>query len=149
LCAVQRTNKFIAERDTGGAFISLWAARLESDGRVEFVDAGHGHWLIVRSSGSVEAAPPASGPPMGVLVEAGYVVGQAQLGLGDRLVLYTDGVCEALDSSGDQFGQAGVCSALSDSTGCEDDVERVLALVRSTGGQPADDATVMSIQWMG
>lgn len=149
LDAVLRTNKFIAERDTGGAFISLWAARLEPRGSIEYVDAGHGHWLIVRSGGIVEVAPAASGPPMGVLVEAGYMVGRAQLEPGDRLVLYTDGVCEALDSTGEQFGQPGICAALSVAAGCEEDVELVLALVKSNGVQLADDATVMSIQWIG
>ncbi|MEM1422368.1 MAG: SpoIIE family protein phosphatase [Planctomycetota bacterium] len=144
--AIERTNRFIATRETQGAFVSLWAALLSGDGSVTHVDAGHGHWMVVRADGSADGPVETAGPPLGVLEEARYPESSLELGVGDRIVLYTDGVSEREDGSGEQIGRSGVAAALAGSSSCEGDVEGVLAVLDALRSGAHDDATVMSVE---
>ncbi len=142
--AVARTNTFIAQRPTDGSFVTLWAGRVHPDGSFEHVDAGHGHWLIVRAEGSTEPVDRAAGLPLGVEPDASYTLASGRLEPGDRIVLYTDGVIE--QSVGDTpLGATGVAELVGRSSDCESDVA---ALLRALGGtEMADDATILSIEF--
>lgn len=144
--AIEHANAFIASRETGGAFVTLWACVLGDDGLLAYVDAGHGHWLIVRGDGTVEGAGETTGPPLGVLERIEYPERETTLGVGDRLVLYTDGVSECTDASGVELGSAGVVRALEHSFSGASDVEGILAMVDACPGGAQDDATVLSIE---
>lgn len=146
--AVERTNTFIAERPTDGSFVTLWAGRVHSDGVFEFVDAGHGHWLVVRADGAVEPVERATGLPLGVEASATYGIERGRLSPGDRIVLYTDGVVEQYvgGGAGDKpLGAEGVAAIVSRLKDCEADVGAVLDALG--GADMADDATILSIEY--
>ena len=144
--AVEHANRFIATRERQGAFVSLWAGILGDDGKVTHVDAGHGHWLVVRSDGSADASAEIAGPPLGVLEDTRYPESTLSLGIGERIVLYTDGISEREDDMGDQLGREGIARALGGSSSCDDDVSRVLAMLDGLSSGAHDDATVMSVE---
>ena len=146
--AIEHANRYIATRDTRGAFVSLWAGVLGESGAITHVDAGHGHWLVARGSGAFDDTPRTAGPPLGVLEDVRYPESVLSLAVGERVVLYTDGVSEREDESGVQVGREGVVRALAGSSGCEDDVARVLRLLDEMRAGAHDDATVMSIERM-
>jgi len=69
------------------------------------VNAGHNVPILRRSSGTVER-PSVGGIPIGVLASASYEVGTTKLGSGDWLVIFTDGVVEAVNAKGEEYGEA-------------------------------------------
>jgi phosphoserine phosphatase RsbU/P len=73
-------------------------------GRLSYTNAGHNPPLLVRADGAVEELA-ATGVPLGLLPQAPYQAGVAELGPGDLLVLYTDGLVEACGPDGEEYGQ--------------------------------------------
>jgi sigma-B regulation protein RsbU (phosphoserine phosphatase) len=80
-------------------------------GRVRFCQAGHPHPLIRRADGRVERLG-AGGPPVGLLEEAEFEMGEARLAPGDLLLACSDGLMEAEGAEGALFGEEGVARAL-------------------------------------
>ena len=71
-----------------------------------------------------------------------------ELKAGDRIVLYSDGVAEEPDSTGEQFGVERTQAALRGSVTVAEDVERVMTALREFAGGEAysDDVTVASLE---
>jgi len=100
-------NRYACSNSQGGArFTTAFLAELDSaTGNVTYVNAGHNVPILRRSSGAVYR-PEEGGIPIGVLASANYQVGATSLANGDWLVVFTDGVVEALNSRGNEFGDA-------------------------------------------
>jgi sigma-B regulation protein RsbU (phosphoserine phosphatase) len=69
-----------------------------------FTNAGHNPPLLVRSHGQCERLE-TGGRVLGAFPDARYAQGEVQLRRDDRLVLFTDGLTEATDATGEQFGE--------------------------------------------
>ncbi len=82
------------------AFLGLLAP---ADGRLRYTNAGHNPGLLVRGSGTLEPLA-ATGLPLGLQPAAAYGAGEITLEAGDTLVLYTDGVTEAENPQGTEYG---------------------------------------------
>jgi serine phosphatase RsbU (regulator of sigma subunit) len=83
---------------------SLFVARLDSaTGTLDYCSAGHPPALLLRSNGELEALSE-GGLLLGVLPTAPYVRGSVQLGPGDVLLAYSDGVLETVNNSDEEFG---------------------------------------------
>lgn len=147
--AVAQTNRFVATRPTGGRFVSVVAATLGPDGTVRMVDAGHGHWMIVRRGGEAVHPERATAMPLGIDPGASFGSVDWSLGVGDRLVCYTDGIPDQAGADREAFGFSRLEAAVGSSDSCESDVVRVFdALQRHAGDRPLDDdATVASVQF--
>jgi sigma-B regulation protein RsbU (phosphoserine phosphatase) len=86
---------------------------------------------------------------MGVDGEAAPITGSSRLGPGDLLILYTDGATEAMNASGEEFGEARLIeAAASGNLSQEDPMPRVLAAIDAfVGTAPQyDDITLMVIR---
>ncbi len=83
------------------AFLGIYST---DTGKLRFASAGHDPALLVRSSGEVELLRP-TGMPLGLMPEAHYTATEAAMGIGDTLVLYTDGITEAANLEEDEFGR--------------------------------------------
>lgn len=86
---------------------------LEEDGKVRWAAAGQDPPLRMDRSGRL--APPdldAGGLPLGIAPDQSYPTVEWQLAPGERLFLFTDGICEARDRSGREFGRQRLQSAL-------------------------------------
>jgi sigma-B regulation protein RsbU (phosphoserine phosphatase) len=126
------------------AFYGVYEARTR---RLTYSCGGHNPPRLLRcGSGSVHSLDEATMPPLGFMTDIEYGSHQIQLEPGDRLVLYTDGVIEAQNASGEMFGTHRLDESLCRCTGgVEQSIERVLAHLEAfTGGQPAaDDRTLL------
>jgi serine phosphatase RsbU (regulator of sigma subunit) len=94
----------------------------------------------------------ATGPPLGFFDDPDLVPGQFQFQRGDRLLIYTDGIVEATNRAGHQFGDRGVAELLLDADGdhlefLEQLFERMAAFGASD--PPADDCTAIVIDFHG
>jgi phosphoserine phosphatase RsbU/P len=93
-----------------------------------FTNAGHNPPLLVRSNGECIRLD-AGGSVLGVFDDVPYTEGKLQLHSGDRLLLFTDGLSEAMDENGDQFGE-----------------ERLIQLLRGQRDLAADELKEMILR---
>jgi len=75
-------------------------------GVLRYTNAGHNPPLVIRAGAAESTATElgATGPPLGLLSTASYKAGEVTLGPGDLLLLYTDGIVEAVDPDGEEYG---------------------------------------------
>ena len=81
----------------------LLAAVDPKSGKLRYANAGHNPGLVIRRTGAVEWLE-ATGLPLGLMAGADYTSRETSLGLGDLLVLYSDGYTEAENPSSEEFG---------------------------------------------
>ncbi len=101
--AIRHINQSVA-RSANGKFITLFYGELEPDGRLRYTNAGHNYPLLRRGDGSVEELRE-GGLPLGLFEDADYRQGETRLAPGDGLLLYSDGISEAIDLRGQEFGE--------------------------------------------
>ena len=115
-------------------------------GRVRYCNAGHNPPFVVRADGRVERLP-SCGLPLGLMPGHTYESRECRLDRGDLLVLFSDGVTEALNAEATEFGDAGLERALlalrdADAPAILSGVTRALA--GWAGDVPlADDSTLL------
>jgi phosphoserine phosphatase RsbU/P len=72
-------------------------------GALEYINGGHNPAVVARAEGSHELLRP-TGPAVGVFADGSFRLGRLQLGPGDLLFLYTDGVTESRGTGDEFFG---------------------------------------------
>lgn len=105
---VSRLNDQLTENGVLDMYITFILAMLDlSSHRLRIVNAGHPYPLIRRKDGRLEEfAPEASGLPLAIQGDWIYETTETTLEPGDIVVLYTDGVTDALNPRNDRFGDA-------------------------------------------
>lgn len=149
--ALARLNELLAADNEQMMFVTLFYGVLErTSGRFVFANAGHNPPVIRRADGRVEWLNAAAGIALAVMPGLDYEEGGVTLEPGDALLLYTDGVTEANDSTGELFGDARLEATLAATEGGapEELVERVFAAVQDFAlGEPqADDLTAVGLR---
>ncbi len=142
---VERINRFFRESALSPLFATLVCGRLEGDGQVELCVAGHCPPLVVGRH-EVHTVQP-TGLPVGTFYSSSYRSTSVRLEPDESLLLYTDGLSEAGDRTGNEYGSARL-EALLTGPGPRAGhllLDTVLAdLFRHTsGGRPADDVSLM------
>jgi phosphoserine phosphatase RsbU/P len=126
-------------------YATVICGRAESNGRVEVCNAGHPPPLFV-GDGTVTPVE-ASGLPVGMFCNEDFPVQELWLERGQGLVMYSDGVSEATDVSGAEYGADRLCKLISDNglatpsalvAACRDDLA-----VFCHGAQRSDDITLL------
>jgi len=100
--AMERLNRVIHHAELSSNFISLFYCILQLDGSVRYCNAGHNPPLLLKGGQLQELR--AGGLVLGPDPAAEYSRGEVLMKRGDMLVLYTDGIIEAENPSGEQFG---------------------------------------------
>jgi sigma-B regulation protein RsbU (phosphoserine phosphatase) len=100
-------NRYACSNSQGGArFTTAFLAELNAaSGDISYVNAGHNVPILRRNTGAVER-PEVGGIPIGVLASATYEVGTTYLENGDWLVIFTDGVVEAMNASDEEYDES-------------------------------------------
>lgn len=147
-------NDRLCEEGDLGMFVSLAYGILNlRSGEVHLCNAGHPPPLRLRASGGLEPLDGHSGVALGAWRGMRYTASTWQLAPGDTLVLYSDGITEALNPEEQFYTAARLQTILRDlSAGSAEVVTRgVLADVRAFAREheQADDITVLALKWMG
>jgi sigma-B regulation protein RsbU (phosphoserine phosphatase) len=102
ICA--RLSRQLYRRTPPEKYATAFLGILEpATGRLRYTNAGHNPPLVLRASGTAEELG-STGVPLGLLPQAPYSAGETALAPGDVLVLYTDGLVEAEDPEGREYG---------------------------------------------
>lgn len=142
-----RANRLFCENTLASHYATLVCGHATGDG-VDLCNAGHCPPLLLRKGAAqrVEAA----GLPLGLFCSVEYPVTHVDLAESDSLVLYTDGVTEAQDPEGSEFGEKGLTQALlrrsgGDAATLSQGVMQDIAKFRR-GQRPTDDLTLLVLR---
>ncbi|MDX2018418.1 MAG: SpoIIE family protein phosphatase [Planctomycetota bacterium] len=143
--ALAELNTTLLSGELRGRMISLWAGLFDTrTGEVEFVDAGHGHWLLRRASGGGPETVACEGSVvLGVVPNAEYATERLALSAGDRLIVYSDGLREQLSPAGEEFGLDRIREALASAQTPVEDVSMAFGALYSFAAPSKVDALVM------
>jgi sigma-B regulation protein RsbU (phosphoserine phosphatase) len=137
-------------------FMTAVYLSLDPGGRVRWAAAGQHPPLQVSASGAVaESDRRAAGLPLGIDPDWAYETVSWQMGPGERLVVFTDGIVEALSRDGRMFGLAGVRRALAElsagGAGLEALLDGLVERVRGhmEGSEFGDDFTLLAVERRG
>ena len=102
---LSEVNDLLTEDNEAYMFVTVLYAVFDPDsGVLTYANGGHTNPLLVHSDGASEELPLTGGIALGVMPELEYKESSVSLAEGDTLVLYTDGVSEAMNSEGEEFG---------------------------------------------
>jgi len=103
---VTSINQYACTNSQGGLrFTTAFLSELDPATRtLTYINAGHNAPMLCRKSGGLERLA-AGGLPIGIKADAQYQSGRVVLAPGDWLVIFTDGVVEAMNTRGDEYGE--------------------------------------------
>jgi len=145
-------NRHLFSKKMEGTFVTAFLGSLDVETRkFTYANAGHPPPLLKNAGpgGSVTRLDAVGGIPLGILDHVDFEDGTVQLQPGQTLVLYTDGINEAMNPQGDMFGIAGIEKALEECTGEPACVVNSItnALKEHQAGQrPNDDQTIVAVR---
>src|SRR5262249_29685279 len=93
-------------------FMTALLLRLRSGGRIDWAAAGQHPPLRILGEQVAPLNQVPTGLPLGILPDERYETGSCQLAPGERLIAFTDGIFEASNRQGKQFGTSGIKSSL-------------------------------------
>src|SRR5437879_10546070 len=99
---VEDANRIFCESTLAGQFATLVIGRAAHDGSVEFVSAGHLPLLHIHGDGATPRD--STGVPLGMFCNTRFPVQRLTLAHGDAVLLYTDGLTEARNRAGAEYG---------------------------------------------
>jgi sigma-B regulation protein RsbU (phosphoserine phosphatase) len=144
-----RFNDELAAQNPRGMFVTMACLDVRGS-RVTCANAGHDSTLLVGSAQAPRAVFPSSGTVLGLFEGREYADETLELGSGDTLVLYTDGVTDAADPANALFGEERVRACFAGGAGrtAADTVGRLLGAVRAfaAGAPQSDDITILALR---
>ncbi len=152
---VSRVNYALSNENPWQLFVTAFAGILDTrNGRITYCDAGHELPFLLRADGRVEVHEKTAGLALAYDEGYEYSCGAITLGRGDSIVVYTDGVTEAMDEGRRQFGHSGMRKAF-EACGAaappEQVTEILMGQIRAHAGRApqSDDIAILAIQYYG
>lgn len=145
-------NNHIAQNNPNLIFVTLLVGMLQLETReFTWANAGHPPPLRVAADGAVDPLQGRSGPACGVVENARYASFSHRFSVGEALVAYTDGVTEANDVFGAQYGEARLKATVAKAEKIDADI-LVSAIVADVGTFAAgteqfDDITLLALRF--
>ncbi|HYT20047.1 MAG TPA: SpoIIE family protein phosphatase [Candidatus Polarisedimenticolia bacterium] len=143
-------NRFLCDHSEVGRYATMFFGILDQEGHLEFINAGHPSPILIRRGVAEEAFTEGS-YPVGLVPEAEYTAVCLKLEPGDTLVLFSDGVTEAVDPDEQMFGIARLKELLTGQLECPLELLQkcVLEAVENfaRGAHQADDLTLLIVRY--
>ncbi len=144
----EKLNDFMCLTIAENKFITLFYALLDARKKtLRYVNAGHNSPILVHRNGT-HARLTEGGGVLGVRPEWRYEEGEIALGSGDRLLCFTDGVSEARDPNGEEFGEQRLIEmVLSHVDADPEELQSAImgSVTQFCAAQPQDDATLIAL----
>jgi len=144
-----RVNVALFRRGIEARYVTLLYAILAADGKLTYCNAGHNAPILLGRSGVRRLE--AGGPPVGLFELSQYSEETVTLEPGDSLVVFSDGVSEALDASGGEFGDDRIitCAQAHLQAGPKAMLQELYASVKAftVGAAQNDDVTALVVRY--
>jgi steroid delta-isomerase-like uncharacterized protein len=148
--ALAELNEALIRRGIEPRFATLSCAMLTMDGHLTYANAGHNPPLLVMDEWIRPLS--AGGPVLGVFANARFEEETVRLRSGDRLVVFSDGVTEALNAEAEEFGDSRLLACVEANRHLHPGalVAGVLKAVAQFRGETehSDDATLMVLRYI-
>ena len=152
-----RVNNHLCPDNPESMFVTVFCAVLDTaTGTLQCANAGHNPPLTVRAGSTgaqVEAMDVSHNLVLGVMPDIDYKPDRCALGKGDIVVLYTDGITEAMDPDSNQFTEQRLKQIVADSHDTEMSVlvKKVQSAVEefANGAEQSDDITMLALRYKG
>jgi sigma-B regulation protein RsbU (phosphoserine phosphatase) len=145
---IEHASRVFCQSTLPTHYATLVCGRADESGRIEICNAGHPPPLLVSRSGVKPIDP--TGLPLGAFCDAQFATSRVQVGPGQVLLLYTDGLSEAFDPGGLMYGADRIraLSLREQGRTAQDLIERCVQDVTAfrNGARAADDMTIMAIR---
>lgn len=146
---VRHVNDALVRRAVRARFVTLFYATLHGDGRLAYCNAGHNPPLVLGAAGVRRLE--SGGMALGLFGARDYAERVVRLDPGDWLIVFSDGVSDALDADGAEFGEERLLAAVEYLTDTDPQtlVAGVLDRLRRFIGPapPYDDVTLLAVQY--
>lgn len=150
-CTLGRVNEALLRRAIDNRFVTMAYGHLAGDGRVTYANAGHNPPLVVGPGRVLRLDK--GGPILGLFPDAAFEEDTVELEPGDTLVVFSDGVSEALSADGEEFGESRIIDTVREHHDRDAGrvLEGLLGRIREfTRGAPQnDDVTAIVIRYRG
>ena len=148
---ITRVNLALYRRGIESRFVTLMYGALYPDGRLRYCNAGHNPPLVIGPSGFRRLER--GGPIVGLFEGATYEEETVTLASGDWLIVFSDGVSEALSAAGDEYGESRILTCVQNNLNQEPQalLEAIFSDVRefARGAAQSDDITAMVLRFRG
>lgn len=151
-----RLNDLLCETNDQELFVTVfYGIFTPTDGTLVYANGGHNPPMRLHPDGTVSPLPGTGGMALAVFDGVAYQEARLTLDPGDALFLYTDGVTEAFDPEGNEFGEARLVEVLRETPDADRAPERLndrmLAAVEAfaRSAPQADDLTCVTLQYLG
>lgn len=145
------SNKLLAAESVNCMFVTVFYGIMNTKtGEVSYCNAGHNPPYVLKKNGEVSALPMSQDPMVGAIDGIEFHEASLQLEHGDSLVMFTDGVTEAMNVNNEEFGEQRLEDTLADVTmhSCQQIVEVIKDDVAAFAGEAeqSDDITVLTLR---
>ena len=145
---IARVNRGLCRRAVASRFVTAFYAQLDSAGALRYCNAGHNPPFLLRADGVARLE--SGGTVLGLFDTSPFDTGEERVKAGDLLVLFSDGVTEAENLEGEEFGDERLAACLvgardRSATEVMDGVEQGLSAFCGTAAA-RDDVTVMVVK---
>ncbi len=145
-----RLNRALCRRAVASRFVTVFYGQLLQNGTLRYCNAGHNAPFLVTSTGLTRLET--GGTVVGLFDFSEYDTGDTSVSSGDLLVVFSDGLTEAVNAAGDEFEDDRLAAVLNAVRGrsAQDALDAVLTAVTDFAGSepPRDDLTVMVIRFL-
>jgi len=107
---IARVNLALCRRGIESRFVTLMYGVLDGDGQMVYCNAGHNPPLIISSAGVRRLE--CGGPIVGLFETATYEQEHLRLSPGDWLIIFSDGISEAMSATGDEYGESRIIDCI-------------------------------------
>lgn len=150
---LRQTNDLILDDAESGMFVTVYHSVFYQEGRSIHINAGHNPPVIYRSASRTAALMPQGGRAIGWFPDNPLSQVELQLQSGDVIIYYTDGLTDAENPSGENFGEARLCRVVEE-VGAQSAghiLNHILQAVERFGEGlvPFDDLTLMVVRYVG
>jgi sigma-B regulation protein RsbU (phosphoserine phosphatase) len=146
-------NQYLSQDNDACIFVTAFYGILDMESKeLVYANGGHNYPLIYRgSAGDVEELPGTGGTALGIVKDFRFRMDRARFTAGDTLLLYTDGIVEAMDETNRQFGLSALKEILIRNQGLRpkalgDTITRAVNAF-STGRKQFDDITYLVVKF--
>ncbi len=150
LCQVN--NELCKDNDSGMFVTEFLGILTISSGELVFSNGGHNIPYLLRKNGTVEVLPKIPGMALGVMEDMDYVCAGIKMSAGDSLVVYTDGVTEAMNQAGELLSEKRLVKMIGEfgGTTAQEAVHHILCGTRQfvSGASQSDDITILVLKYL-